>query len=169
MTLLFVGLASANLDFGERVRNALKVKGINPEEVSRVFMKDQVGDIWSNCGSSGDIGTIVKVTITPDPPEKGSDLSVDADITLTEKVTNGTIQIKLQYYVLGIPFTVIDQTIDLCGEETGLTCPLNAGDQNVKFSNAVPSDAPGGKYTGNAVAKNSSGKQIICIDLDFNL
>lgn len=54
-----------------------------------------------------------------------------------------TLAVKLQYFILGIPITVIDDTYDLCGTETGLTCPLDTGDHNVKFSNEVPSTAPG--------------------------
>ena len=35
-------------------------------------------------GSSDDIGKIGKVTITPDPPQKGSDIAVEADVTLSK-------------------------------------------------------------------------------------
>lgn len=55
---LLVGTVSAKPsqleDFGQRVRKALKVKGINPDEVSSLdgVFTDQVGDIWSNCGKS---------------------------------------------------------------------------------------------------------------------
>ena len=45
--------------------------------------------------------------------------------------------------MLGIPVKVIDDTYELCGEETGLTCPLAAGGQSVKFASEVPSSAPG--------------------------
>ena len=37
-------------------------------------------------GDSGDIGKIDKVTINPDPPQKGSDLSVEADVTLSKYI-----------------------------------------------------------------------------------
>lgn len=60
-----------------------------------------------------------------------------------ETVTNGTIQVKLQYYVFGLPISVIDESLPICGTETGLTCPLTAGDQNLKFAQEVPSTAPG--------------------------
>ncbi len=50
---------------------------------------------------------------------------------------------KVQYYVLGFPVVVIDDTYDLCGDEIGLTCPLGVGTHSVKFSNEIPSSAPG--------------------------
>ena len=35
-------------------------------------------------GDSGDIGEIGDVTITPDPPQKGADLEVEADVKLSK-------------------------------------------------------------------------------------
>lgn len=58
---LLVGLVAAKpqpaADFRERVRRALKVKGISLDKVLSSqelegFMKEQVGDIWSNCGKT---------------------------------------------------------------------------------------------------------------------
>ena len=40
--------------------------------------------LYISAGESGDIGKIVKVTITPDPPQKGQDLTVEADMTLSK-------------------------------------------------------------------------------------
>lgn len=56
-----------------------------------------------------------------------------------EEVQSGTITIKLQYYVLGFPVTVIDDSYPLCDE---IKCPLVAGENSVTFSNEVPSTAP---------------------------
>lgn len=60
-----------------------------------------------------------------------------------EKVTSGSIAVKLQYYILGLPIVVLDDTYDICGAETGLTCPLDEGNHNVKFENEIPSSSPG--------------------------
>jgi len=35
-------------------------------------------------GQSGDIGTIGDVKISPDPPQKGQNITIDADITLSK-------------------------------------------------------------------------------------
>ena len=64
-------------------------------------------------------------------------------IVLGEAVADGKLAVKLQYYVLGIPVTVIDENYELCGEETGLTCPLDEGSQNVKLAQEIPSSTPG--------------------------
>lgn len=35
--------------------------------------------------SSGDIGTINRLTIEPDPPRKGENLNLEADVTLSKR------------------------------------------------------------------------------------
>ncbi len=104
---LVLGLVSAKpaADFGERVKSSLQSKGITLDKLlsSRDgFMQEQVGDIWSNCGksqlgilerckmffllhagSSSDIGKIQDVNISPDPPKKGENITVDATVTLS--------------------------------------------------------------------------------------
>lgn len=162
---VIVSLVSAKpleLDFGAR--------GINLDKVlANREGKELLGDIWSNCGSADDIGKIGGVSVSPDPPKKGADLTVDANVTISEQVTKGSIAVKLQYFVLGIPVTVVDDTLEICSTDTGLTCPLDAGEHDIKFSREIPGNSPGGKYKGNAVATSSNGKRIICIDLEFNL
>ncbi len=56
---------------------------------------------------------------------------------------NGSVQVTLDHYASGVPTRVIDESIELCGKETGLTCPLDEGDHSVKFSEPVPTSAPG--------------------------
>ena len=58
-------------------------------------------------------------------------------------MASGSIALKIQYHGLLIPITVIDEKYELCGTETGLTCPLEAGSHSVKFANEVRSEAPG--------------------------
>ena len=60
-----------------------------------------------------------------------------------EAVSGGSLKVKLQYSVFGFPLTVLDDSFDLCGSQTGLSCPLSAGLHSFQFSNEVPSAAPG--------------------------
>ena len=51
---------------------------------------------------------------------------ISLSILVAEKVISGNIHIKLQYHVFLLPpITVRDEKYDLCGEEIGLTCPLD--------------------------------------------
>ena len=53
MVVLVAGVVSAAprpLDFGEVVRNVLKMKGISIDKNAKASVQENVGDIWSDCG-----------------------------------------------------------------------------------------------------------------------
>lgn len=128
---------------------------------------DKVDDIYSNCGNSNDMASIKSLKITPDPPEKGKNLTVTADINLKEQLTGGEVKVKVKYSII----TVVNQTVKICDalKDIGKACPLAAGDVQATESVAIPSAAPSGHYTGNIEATDQNGKQLLCIDLDFHL
>lgn len=128
--------------------------------------ENRVGDIWTNCGKAGDPVKINKVTITPDPPEKGKSLTVDANITLSEEVTKGDIKLTIKYGIIPI----ISMDLQLCDEvkAIGLQCPLEPKTYDGKLSVDIPSAIPGGHYSGNVEVTDQNGKELSCIDLDLH-
>ena len=126
-----------------------------------------IGDIWYNCGSSSDIATIVKLTVSPDPPQKGQNMTVTAAINLSEEVTGGNVKVYVKFGFL----PVHDKTLDLCNvlKEVGEICPIQAGTATKTMTLEIPSAVPGGLYTGSIKAVNQSGDEILCIDFDLQL
>eukprot|EP01113_Clastostelium_recurvatum_P025195 TRINITY_DN302_c0_g1_i4.p1 TRINITY_DN302_c0_g1~~TRINITY_DN302_c0_g1_i4.p1 ORF type:complete len:140 (-),score=56.26 TRINITY_DN302_c0_g1_i4:144-563(-) len=119
-------------------------------------------DIWTNCGTAADDLKISNVAITPDPPVKGQNLSVELDGTLSTTITGGNLAISIKYGFI----TVIDKTVPFCSEEK---CPVNAGPYTQKITEMLPSDAPSGKYTGKLTGTDQSGKEIACATFTVSL
>jgi hypothetical protein len=127
--------------------------------------EEMVGDIYSNCGSSSDILSNPTVTIVPDPPVKGKEITVTASGTFSSEITSGNVNAVID--ILGIP--VINKNIDLCTASPKVTCPITAGRHSIEISQLIPSSVPSGAYTGKVVATDQNGKQIACVALKFNL
>jgi hypothetical protein len=45
-------------------------------------LADELGEFWTDCSSSTDIGKISNIVFNPDPPKKGESLNVVANFTL---------------------------------------------------------------------------------------
>eukprot|EP01025_Chloroclados_australasicus_P045956 TRINITY_DN50706_c0_g1_i1.p3 TRINITY_DN50706_c0_g1~~TRINITY_DN50706_c0_g1_i1.p3 ORF type:complete len:227 (+),score=31.94 TRINITY_DN50706_c0_g1_i1:44-682(+) len=123
-------------------------------------------DIWSNCGSSSDHLKNLQISVTPDPPKKGQDVTIAASGTLDEEVSSGKITVEVEF--LGIK--VVNKTLDLCQTISKYQqCPIKQGPLSVKLTESLPSDAPSGHYTGKATITAQSGAEVACVSLDFNL
>ena len=100
-----------------------------------------------------------KVVIDPDPPQKGKDIKVTANVTTCKKtvillsfvnsfsffpastVTGGSIKIEVKWGFL----KVVDQTVQVCDvlKESNLKCPLSAGTYSASQTVSLPSETPG--------------------------
>ena len=134
---------------------------------TQLFFKKRVGDIWSDCGQPGDHAKINvnSVHITPDPPQRGSAITITGVFTLDEEVTGGNIQLTLS--INNIPF--VNLPLDLCdaAQQAGLSCPLSKGNHSVSISEDIPYLAPPGNYSGNAKATDQNGQELACVDAKF--
>jgi len=122
-------------------------------------------DIWSNCGQASDHLQIDTVTITPDPPVAGQNITVSASGYLDEIVTNGTVNVVLKYDNF---ITVVKQTISIC-ESGAVTCPIAAGQYSQTITELIPSSVPRGQYNGTVTIADQTGSEIACISLGFEL
>ncbi|EGC32925.1 hypothetical protein DICPUDRAFT_37512 [Dictyostelium purpureum] len=122
-------------------------------------------DIWSNCGTSADLLQIDTVDITPNPPQKGQDLTVSASGYLSQTVQDGTANIIVKYGFI----TLYKGSQDICTPKDPIACPIQAGQYNKTVSATIPSAAPSGKYTGSVTLVSNTGAQIACIDVNFTL
>ena len=167
--LLLLFSLSLTLTQGRRVAIELEVfdtiEAIPLQE--SIQSPQQLGDIWSNCGTSADGGTINNVTISPNPPAKGQNLTVTASFTLKHQVTAGNVAIVIKYSFI----TVLNKNEPVCdlAKDAGHPCPIAASTITVTQSAEIPSAAPGGHYTGSIIATDQNGDRLFCIDLDFHL
>ncbi|KAJ4391721.1 Phosphatidylglycerol/phosphatidylinositol transfer protein [Gnomoniopsis smithogilvyi] len=90
---------------------------------------------------SGDIVSIDNVDLTPNPPVRGKELTVDATGTVKSLVSAGTkvsVKVKLGHS------TVYRKHFDLCKEieKIGVQCPIDSGTPKVVKSFTVPKSVP---------------------------
>jgi hypothetical protein len=136
-------------------------------ESAKSLQKGRLGDVYKNCSKSTDPLHIISLTLSPDPPEKGKNLAISVEYDLTEEVTGGEIKVNIKYESI-IPY---DKTFDICAElkTVNMTCPIKPVKSRFTISEEIPSDVPGGHYTGSVVATDQKGQELACFDLDFHL
>ncbi|XP_011404563.1 PREDICTED: putative phosphatidylglycerol/phosphatidylinositol transfer protein DDB_G0282107 [Amphimedon queenslandica] len=129
------------------------------------FYLDAVKADWEDCLNSDDLAKVLSVTLTPDPPAKGQDLKVDAEIELYEEIDSGSVELKITYGIFNIPVRTV--TFDLCtvAEED---CPLKEK-VSLSISDEIPGASPSGNYKGKAEVTDQSGRKLVCIEMKFQL
>jgi hypothetical protein len=121
---------------------------------------------FKTCGT--DALGITAVTVTPDSPIPGQNLTVSFVATPTQDVVAGdkyTITVK----VFGVALGHVD--FDFC-HDLGVVCPIKSGTAGVKYDATylVPKAAPGGvPLTAEFTAHSSTGTQYSCIDVDVTM
>ncbi|KAK0671138.1 putative Phosphatidylglycerol/phosphatidylinositol transfer protein precursor [Cercophora samala] len=109
-----------------------------------------------------DIITIEKVDLTPNPPEAGTTLVIEASGTVKETILEGAyvnLQVKYGYIRL------INTQADLCKEikNVDLDCPIEKGKISITKSVDLPKEIPPGKYTVEADVYSVDDEHITCL------
>jgi len=134
------------------------------EDVEEILMRLRHGhDYYSPKGTSNDDFTIGSVTITPDPPVKGQNITVALKGTMNKQVQSGNVHVDFKYSIV----TILDKTEPLC--TAPVTCPIAAGPFGMSVTEMIPSDAPSGSYSGTANITDQSGNEIACAKIALKL
>ncbi|EFA83724.1 hypothetical protein PPL_02791 [Heterostelium album PN500] len=120
-------------------------------------------DIWSNCGNPNDIFQISSVSIVPDPPAKGKDLTVTIGGSLSETLTGGNAHVSVKYGFI----TILNKDEPICQTNSPIPCPIEAGPLSKTFTAAIPSNTPSGSYKANIVITDQNKSQIACINVNL--
>lgn len=106
--------------------------------------------------------TIYLVELSPNPPQRGVNLTVEAVGHLSQLVEEGAyVDVDVRYGYIKL----ISQTYDLCSEvgEVDLECPLQKGEYKLSKTVEIPDQVPPGKYTVYARAYTKDDDFIACI------
>ncbi|KAH3669032.1 hypothetical protein WICMUC_005107 [Wickerhamomyces mucosus] len=106
--------------------------------------------------------SIDSVIISPNPPQRGQNLTVSAIGHLTKDVEDGAyVDVDVRYGYIKL----ISQTYDLCEQvgEVDLECPLSKGEYKLSKIVEIPAEVPPGKYTVFARAYTKDDEFISCI------
>ena len=108
------------------------------------------------------------VTLDPNPPVRGANLTFTAVGYLQETIEDGAyVEVDVRYGYIKL----LHQTFDLCEEiqKVDLECPIKKGPQALLKEVEIPAEVPPGKYIVNARAYTKDDEFITCLNavVDF--
>ncbi|PWY97105.1 hypothetical protein BCV70DRAFT_196063 [Testicularia cyperi] len=121
---------------------------------------------WSSCGSGDEIVDVESITVSPDPPVPGRNLTVRAKGSIKDNVSDGTfadVVVKLGLIRL------LARRFDVCEEaranNADLQCPLSPGSYELEHTVALPREIPPGKFNVQITGKNQDDSDLLCLNL----
>jgi len=123
-------------------------------------------DIWSDCSSPNAHFKIQTVSIVPDPPKIGKNVTVSVSGILDETVTAGHVNFTVQYKKGSTWLNLPTFNFDLCSVEK---CPIPQGQTTISGEINVPSITPGGEYRGKMFAIDQNHQELGCVAYDVVL
>jgi hypothetical protein len=133
----------------KRANDDLKVPGENPLE-------------FCFADRSRDLLTIDKVDLSPNPPEAGTSLVIEASGTVVKTITRGAyVKIVVKYGLIQL----LSTTADLCEqlENVELSCPLEPGKLKITKAVDLPTQIPPGTYNVIADVYSDEDEPITCL------
>ncbi|KAI9799497.1 MAG: Phosphatidylglycerol/phosphatidylinositol transfer protein [Piccolia ochrophora] len=108
------------------------------------------------------------VNLTPNPPQAGNNLTIEASGTLSKDVEEGAyvnLQVKYGNYI-----KLVDTKADLCDQiqNVDLECPLKKGDNKVTKDVSLPKQIPPGKYHVFADVYTKDDEKITCLTAEVS-
>ncbi|KUJ11614.1 uncharacterized protein LY89DRAFT_688810 [Mollisia scopiformis] len=158
---LLAGLASAG--FIDTIESIIKTS--EPVEALSEWS-------YTNCGTDTDAISLHSFTLSPDPPVPGSPLTATFDFTANSEILEGAyvdIDVKLGFIIL------LSKTIDLCDDsedgvlyDTGVSCPIAAGDYVLTKNVDLPAEIPPAKFTVESRGYTFDDQDMFCVDVVAN-
>ncbi|KAF4587278.1 Phosphatidylglycerol/phosphatidylinositol transfer protein [Ophiocordyceps camponoti-floridani] len=109
-----------------------------------------------------DFVDIKSVKLSPNPPQAGKNLTINAHGTVHKDIVEGAyVRINVKWGLI----TLINTVQDLC-EQTGhinLKCPIKAGDMTIEKSFGLPIAIPDGTYNVKADVFSQDDSHITCL------
>ncbi|RKU47500.1 Phosphatidylglycerol/phosphatidylinositol transfer protein [Coniochaeta pulveracea] len=148
--------------------------GLAPASALNRFRRDQIsvtddldvpGDSplkYCDSNRGDDIISIQSVDLTPNPPEAGSELLIQATGTVFQDIEDGAyVNLQVKYGLIRL----INTQADLCEQikNVELECPIKKGVITVTKSVDLPKEIPPGKYTVNADVYTKDDEHITCL------
>ncbi|KIM67245.1 hypothetical protein SCLCIDRAFT_1210755 [Scleroderma citrinum Foug A] len=128
-------------------------------------------DSWeyTNCGNSDDVIQLESLSVSPDPPKPGQELTITAVGVALKPIKEGAsadVVVKLGLIKL------LQKTFDVCEEartaNASVQCPVEEGRYTVVQSVVLPKEIPRAKFTVSVRAYTADEEDMLCLDLAVN-
>ncbi|KAK3390533.1 putative phosphatidylglycerol/phosphatidylinositol transfer protein [Podospora didyma] len=154
VALLSVAASALSIFSGDKQRTITDDDELNvPGDSPLTFCDKDRGD---------DIVTIDSVILTPNPPEAGQPLIIEARGTVKQRIEeNAYVNLQVKYGFIRL----INTKADLCKEiqNVDMECPIEEGQISITKTVELPNEIPPGKYTVDADVYNANDDHITCL------
>jgi len=116
------------------------------------------------CQKDSSLLKINNILLTPNPPVKGQELTLQIDGFLHKSILNGSeLKVVVKYKMI----TVYKKLLNFCDElkkinNSNLTCPILNGEKSVNYSFTLPNEIPNGNYIIDLVLYNQDKNLTLC-------
>lgn len=120
---------------------------------------------WKPCqdaSTASPYADINKVSLKPEEPAAGDTVHFAIGGKSKIDVSAGTLDITVMYS--GLP--IYSETRDLCDMAS---CPIKKGDLSIAYDQYLPPIVPPGPYVVTMKASDTSGKELLCLEIDFDV
>jgi len=129
-------------------------------------VKPQASWNFVDCGLPTDVIQIESLTISPDPPEPGKNLTVTVSATATERIEKGaTADVTVKIGLVKL----LTKTLDICDEaekaNADIQCPVEEGHHTVVQTVALPKEIPPAKFLVSVRAYTVDEDDLACADI----
>ncbi|KAJ7645161.1 ML domain-containing protein [Mycena polygramma] len=123
---------------------------------------------WSyiDCGLPTDAILLQSLSISPDPPVPGKDLTITVQGRVTQRIEDGAyadVTVKIGRIKL------LQKTFDVCEEalkaNASVTCPVEEGEYKVEQTVALPKEIPPAPFTIAVRGYTVDDDDMVCLDL----
>ncbi|EIW64396.1 sterol transporter [Trametes versicolor FP-101664 SS1] len=121
---------------------------------------------WTDCGSSSHIIHIKSIQVSPDPPQRGEELTITVEGDADETIEDGAYaDVTVKVGVIKI----LSKEFDICEEadkaNTTVQCPVQKGTHKVIQSVELPKEIPPAQFKVNIRAYTVDDEDLACMDL----
>ncbi|KAK0520828.1 hypothetical protein OC835_007082 [Tilletia horrida] len=121
---------------------------------------------WRSCGSPDDLVDVHSISVSPDPPQPGKNMTVRASGTVKERIEEGAyamVDVKLGLIRL------LHRQVDICEEaranNADVQCPVDPKDYDITQTVQLPSQIPPAKFGVHMEAFTTDDNPMLCLDL----
>ncbi|WVF69237.1 phosphatidylglycerol/phosphatidylinositol transfer protein [Kwoniella sp. CBS 6097] len=128
----------------------------------------RIFDSWSyvDCGLATDAVQLKSISVSPDPPVPGKNLTVSVEADVIKTIDDGAyadVTVKLGLIKL------LHKQFDVCEEAENanatVQCPVKPGPYSVKQTVELPKEIPKAKFSVQVRGYTSDDEDMVCLDL----
>ncbi|TFY52737.1 hypothetical protein EVJ58_g9846 [Rhodofomes roseus] len=124
---------------------------------------------WKDCGGPSHLIRIDDIAITPDPPQKGQEMSVTVKGTAKDQIEDGAY---VDVVVKVGAIKILQKEFDVCEEarnaNASIQCPVQEGKHEVTQTVDLPKEIPPAPFKVSIRGYTVDDEDLACVDIEID-